>query len=368
MLCTRTGIALLALTALAACGTTTTSLDGFVDVSTGTDATASDAASGTDATIDSKDAKTKDVVIPSCASRAGAYAVEGTCSGGTASIPFACMLAKDCQLTWAADYRTWTGPLTGNDFALASADGKETITGAFDTASTGSYQYASGGLTCDATMAYMDPGQADSLCCDVLANDCKTGDACVVVSETAGTTAILTTGCIPLAASPTAEGGACSQSATETGCAVGSLCVRTTGGAGNDGICRKFCQRATDCKPAQQCDIVTDAPRSGICDAACAPFAGEAGGDACPAGQNCLPTLIADGTYQRFISTTCGAAGTAISGGACGNGVACGVGLVCVKSACTPLCDTKHPCASGTCAGYGITNASNVPAGFGFCQ
>lgn len=370
------GLALVTLTALAACGTsatatTTTDSDAVEDAVTGSD-TVSDTANGTDATTDSKaDSKadaTKDVAAPSCASRVGAYAIEGTCSGGASSITFGCMLAKDCEMTWVGDYRAWSGTLTGNDFTLASTDGSENFTGSFDSASTGFYHYDNGSLTCDATIAYIDPTAADSLCCDVLANDCKSGDSCVVVAENVNSAPVLTTGCVPLAASPTAEGGACTQSATETGCAVGNLCVRNTGSTGNDGTCQHLCQQVSDCKSGQQCDIAADAPRAGLCDKACAPFADEAGGETCPTGQNCLPTLVSGDKYARFISTTCGTAGTATEGLKCGNGVACGLGLVCVKSACTPICDTKHACAKGACTSFGLPNASTAPAGFGYCQ
>ncbi len=368
----RFGLAFLALGALSACGTSTTeSTTNDTDTAVGTDAATEDTIAGTDATTDAKDVKdtsAKDVQAPSCAARVGAYAIDGTCTGGASSITFGCMLAKDCELTWVGDYRAWSGPLKGNDFTLASADGSETFTGSFDTNSTGFYHYDNGSLTCDATIAYVDPTAADSLCCDVMTNDCKSGDSCVVVQETVNNAPVLTTGCVPLATSPTAEGAACTQSATETGCAVGNLCVRNTGSTGNDGTCQHLCQQGSECKSGQQCDIVADAPRAGLCDKACAPFADEGGGDVCPSGQNCLPTLISGDKYARSISTTCGTAGTATAGLKCGNGVYCGVGLVCVKSACTPTCDTKHPCATGACTSFGLPNASNLPAGYGFCK
>ena len=368
----RSFISLCAVAALvSACGSKTTtsdsSADAMDDVSVGSDASATDTASGTDATIDAKPDVAKDVVIPSCASRVGAYTIDGTCTGGASSITFACMLAKDCAVSWVSDYRAWSGPLKGNDFTLASPDGTENLVGSFDSVSTGFYHYDNGSLTCDATFAVYDPSTADSLCCDVLANDCKTGDACVVVSEKPGDTAILTTGCIPLAANPTAEGGACTQSATETQCPAGSLCVRTTGSSGNDGSCQHMCQRASDCKGSEQCDIVTDAPRSGLCDTACKPFA-DVAGTACPTGQACLPTTVAGNDYLRSVSTVCGAPGTAALGKACGNGTYCAAGLVCISSACTPICDDTHACATGKCTNFGLPNASSVPAGYGFCK
>ena len=354
-----------------ACGSkasTSDGVDAITDV-TNADVTAagSDATSGTDATADSKDATTKDVPVPSCASRVGAYTIDGTCTGGASSITFACMLAKDCDVSWVSDYRAWSGPLKGNDFTLASPDGTENLVGSFDSTSTGFYHYDNGSLTCDATFTFMDPSTADSLCCDVITNDCKTGDACVVVDEKPGTVDILTTGCMPLAANPTAEGAACTQSATESPCAAGSICIRTTGGTGNDGFCQHLCQRVGDCKSGQQCDIVTDAPRSGICDTPCAPFSDETG-SACPTGQACVPTTTAGADYMRSVSAVCAAAGIAALGATCGSGTYCASGLVCIKSACTPMCDTKHPCATGKCTGYGLPNAASAPAGFGFCQ
>lgn len=349
----------------AACGSKATTSDGadaVQDVIAGTDA--SDTSSGTDATSDATPDVAKDVPALPCASRVGAYTIAGTCTGGASSITFACMLATDCNVSWVADYRAWSGPLKGNDFTLASPDGTENLDGSFDSSSTGFYHYDNGSLTCDATFATLDPATADSLCCDVLTNDCKAGDACVVVDQTFGTTDILTTGCLPLAASPTPVGGPCTQSATGTDCAAGSLCVRS---AGNSGSCVHMCQRVSDCPANTQCDIVTDAPRSGICDAPCGPFADEAG-TACPTGQACLPTTIADANYLRNISTVCATPGVAGAGAPCGNGLDCAAGLVCLQSGCAPMCDTKHPCATGTCTNFGFTNASGVPAGFGFCQ
>jgi hypothetical protein len=353
-----------------ACGSKTVDNDGAdvqEDVSVGSDASATDTASGTDATTDSADATIKDVPAPSCASRVGAYTIDGTCTGGASSITFACLVAKECDVSWVSDYRAWSGPLKGNDFTLASPDGTENIVGSFDSTSTGFYHYDNGSLTCDATFTTFDPSQADSLCCDVLANDCKTGDVCVVVAEKPGTTEILTTGCVPLAANPTEEGGACTQSATESQCPAGSLCVRTTGSSGNDGFCQHMCQRVTDCKGGQQCDIVTDAPRSGLCDTACEPFA-DVTGTTCPAGQACVPTTIAGTDYLRSISTVCATPGTAALGKACGSGTYCAAGLVCSQSVCTPICDDKHPCTTGKCTNFGLPNASSAPAGFGFCK
>ena len=370
----RNGVVFLALGAFAACGSSTTSTTTTDDASSTGDTTlddATDVVSGTDATTDTKDVKdvaTKDIPAPNCATRVGAYSIDGTCTGGATSITYGCMLAKDCELTWIGDYRAWSGPLKGNDFTLASTDGSETFTGSFDSASTGFYHYDNGSLTCDATVVQLDPTQADSLCCDVLTNDCKSGDACIVVPQAVNNTSVLTTGCVPLATSPTAEGGPCTQSATETGCAVGSDCIRNTGSTGNDGTCQRLCHQGSDCKSGQQCDIVADAPRAGICDTSCAPFADEGGGEACPSGQNCLPTLVSGDKYARSISTVCGTAGTATAGLKCGNGVYCGIGLVCVQAACTPLCDTKHPCATGKCTSYGMTNAAGTPAGFGYCK
>ena len=340
----------------------TAASDGGSGDSGGTDS----AAGGADA----KDTKSgKDVNAPACATRAGAWDVDGTCGGGNSSITFACMLASGCNLTWVADYRTWSGPLTGVDYLLTNADSTETITGQFTSADTGTYTYASGPLSCDATMARHDATSANSLCCDVLANDCGGGEACVVVGESVNGELVATTGCLPLAKNATEEGAACTQSAAEAPCKPGAICIRTSA-KGPEGVCRHQCTRSSDCQPGEQCEVTASAPRAGVCAAACAPFADEAGGAACGDGRACGPTVVADGTYQRAISAGCTPAGSVAVGGKCGAGLACAAGAVCDPKAltCTPLCDTKHPCAAGKCGGYGLPNAASLPPGFGYCK
>lgn len=335
-----------------------------------TDDVAVDAAAGTDANADvgkdvAKDVA-KDVPIPECKTRGGAYIVDGICNSGESSIPFACLQAKDCDLTWITDYRTWSGKLSGLDYSLTNQKGDETIAGNFTSADSGKYSYDSGSVHCDATFNRLDPTQADSLCCDVMAQDCKAGDACVVVSEKPGTDVIFTTGCIPLASSVTVEGGNCAPSASQSACQKGSLCVLTPGST-SSGKCVKQCQKSSDCG-GLQCSVVTTAPRSGICQSSCAPFSDETGSP-CASGETCVPTTVVNDSYVREIGTSCQGVGTGGKGATCTYTSDCGGGLVCTSGGCASLCDTKHPCAAGSkCTDFGIPNSSTAPAGFGFCK
>lgn len=363
--------AVLALFATAACGATTTpATTGTEDAAVSTDTLATDTVTPADTT--GSDASTgdvgkdisKDVATPSCASRAGAYTVEGTCSGGGASITFACMQAKECELSWISGYRAWTGPLTGNHYELANKSGSEKIIGDFHTADSASYQFSGGSLTCDATMTRLDPTQADSLCCDVKAQDCKSGFACAFTAEKPGAEVIYTTGCLPLADSPTAEGGACTQSATASPCQAGLICIRNPGSQGGDGTCVKACIGDNDCAGATRCAVVTDEPRGGICQTPCIPFAN----GACASGYTCRVNSFADANYDRYLSGECGINGTLTTGAACTSSTDCGEGLICTKDGCKAQCDGAHKCATGTCTDFGLPLGKGVGAGFGFCK
>ena len=351
---------------VAACGTSTTATTTATDDTavTDNDATSDTGAGGTDATSDTTTADVgKDVAGPSCASRAGAYTVEGQCTGGASSITFACMMANACELSWVSGYRAWTGPLTGTHFELASPSGAETITGDFQSADIGTYTY-NGGVTCDATMTRLDPSQADSLCCDVKLQDCKSGDACVVVQEKAGVTTVLTTGCLPLAATPLAEGATCTQSGSESPCAAGLLCVRSATSTGDTGTCIRECIGDTDCTGGTACATVVDAPRAGICRPQCVPFAD----GACPSDQTCRATSFADATATQYMAGECSPNGKLADGATCTQSIDCGAGEICTTTGCKAQCDSKHPCASGTCTDFGLKLGKGVTAGFGFCK
>lgn len=313
----------------------------------------------------------KDVskVVP-CADRAGGYVVDGQCSNGAQSIPYACMLVKGCDLTWETDFRDWSGPLTGNDYALANAGKTDTITGTFTGETTGKYTYKGGSLTCEATMEKFESTFASDICCSVTGQACSQPDtACVPIQDSAGPVNIVTTGCVPLAQAATTEGAPCSAAPGKLTCKAGLICSKDGGAADKDaGHCKKLCVAKTDCGQGQACVIVTGAPKSGVCAPVCSPFAelGSAGG--CKAGETCAATAVSDGKGERGIGGECVASDDGKEGASCSSGSGCANGLACVDKKCAPYCDNGHPCKSGSCTNFGLPNGPDVGAGFGYCK
>jgi hypothetical protein len=338
--------------------TTTTAdsgLDGGTDAKSGPDGCSADV-------CPPQDVK-QDTGPVACAARAGGYAVDGTCSGGGASIPYACMLAQGCQMTWEVDFRDWTGPLTGNDYALKNASGSETITGSFDTPTTGNYHYASATLTCDASLERIEPSHASRLCCSPLGQDCDKGQACVPVLETLDSGDVLTTGCLDLAKDVTGLGGACTLQQDESQCQVGLVCL--SGAGQTTASCRKLCAKAGDCGGSETCAGLTGAPRTGFCSASCTPFAD---GTGCAKTDACTITRVVDDKGAAVLGTICIVPGGAVAGGTCKAGVDCGAGLACISGKCRPMCDAQHACASGKCTDLGIALGKTLGAGFGTCE
>lgn len=314
---------------------------------------------------------TKDTgkVVP-CAARAGGYVVDGKCSNGGTSIPYACMLVKGCELTWQTDFRDWTGPLTGNDYTLVNAAKTDTIKGHFDDETSGTYTYEGGTLTCDATMARFETTFASDICCDPVAQACsEPGTACVPIQDKADTATVVTTGCVALADNATVEGAGCSTAAGKLTCKAGLIC----GGDGNPdakdaGHCKKLCVAQTDCKAGQNCTIVTTAPKGGVCAAICSPFADKGSATACAATEACIPLTVSDSKAERVMGTRCVTSQGANAGEPCDSGGSCSNGLVCIGKACAYLCDGAHPCTKGSCGNFGVPNGADVAAGFGYCK
>lgn len=316
-----------------------------------------------------KDASKKDVPLPTCASRAGGYSIDGQCSNGGTPVPYACMLVKDCELTWVADYRTWVGPLTGADFKLVGAEGADTITGSFKDADTGAYQYKGGNLTCDEEMTRMDATVADSLCCDVTAQLCGKDSACVIVAEPNGSQDITTTGCVGLAAAATVEGGVCAIMNHGSNCQGGLQCANLTGGKDKASFrCTKLCTKATECPASANCVVVATAPRAGLCEQNCSPFAELASAATCTDTATCMPRLTADAQAVRVIAGACVTAGDAEAGASCTYSNDCKVNLVCADKKCSAMCDAKHACANGVCTDFGTKLSDTAPVGWGYCK
>ncbi len=337
--------------------------DSKVADSTSKDGVATDTVAGDVAKADSK----TDTFTPSCAQAAGAWAVTGTCSNGASSIPFACMKAKGCTLTWEADFREWTGTLAGADYHLTNAAGSENIDGHFKSADMGSYTFSTKGLTCDATMDRFSSDLSDQLCCDVVAQDCQgAGKVCVPMLDTGSGAEIVTTGCLDVAGDATTTAGAtCNGNGLPLTCGKGLLCVKPTGAGGSgQGACAKLCANAGDCGTSQSCVIASGAPKSGVCEAGCTPLASK---DGCGDGQFCGPAALSDSSGQRVMGGACAVGGTVKAGEKCSGSGQCQVGAICASGACAALCDNAHPCPTGTCTGFGLTLAGSAPAGFGYC-
>ncbi|MBM4343318.1 MAG: hypothetical protein FJ100_08065 [Deltaproteobacteria bacterium] len=337
------------------------------ETGTGDATTASDTKAGS-----TGDAKPADVAkkLPTCAEAAGGWVVTGTCSTGGASIPYACMKAKDCTLTWETDYRNWSGPLTGATYALKNGTGSEKIDGTFESMDTGSYTYAGPGITCNATMERFVSTVAPQPCCDPVGQDCADKNtACVPMAEQWNGQEILTTGCLPLADGATTSEGAVCKLAAEQPCAAGLLCARPVGvSSGSEGTCKKLCAAATHCGSIQSCVIVGGAPKTGVCSATCGPFATAGDPLACPAGFGCSPAAVASAQAERELGTVCLKQGNGKAGDACTSSTTCAPGTTCNSGQCRPLCDDAHPCAAGACAGFGLPEGKTVGKGFGYCK
>lgn len=317
------------------------------------------------ATVDAKPDAPKPIA---CADRAGGYLVDGKCSNGGASIPFACMLAKGCELTWQTDFRNWTGPLVGNDYTLVNAAKTDKIVGKFESATGGSYTYEGPGLTCNATMERFESSFATDVCCNVVAQGCAdAGSACVPIQESAGPANIVTTGCVPLGDAPTTVDAPCNAAPGALTCKAGLMCIKDAA-KGDGGHCKKLCVAAGDCPAGQACTIASTAPKGGVCFPSCSPFAAVGADGACAVGQACMPLAVSDAAAERVMGARCVPTAGGKAGDACGAGANCENGAVCVAKLCAPLCDDAHPCKSGQCTGFGPPNGPDVGKGFGYCK
>lgn len=350
--------------------------DAAVVIDAGPETAAADVAADTVAKETAAvDIKTVDVVkdtgktVP-CAARAGGYVVDGTCSNGGSSIPYACMLVKGCELTWQTDFRDWTGPLVGNDYTLVNAAKTDKIAGHFDDETSGTYTYEGGTLTCNASMALFETTFATDICCDPVAQACsEAGTACVPIQDGLAAALIVTTGCVALSETATSLGAPCSTAPGKLTCQKGLICGGDGAGAAKDaGHCKKLCVGQGDCAAGQGCTIITTAPKGGVCAAICSPWAEKGTATACGDGEGCIPQTVSNAKAERVMGSRCIAVPGGKAGDACTTADGCSNGLACVGKACAPLCDDAHGCKTGACTGFGVTNGGDVGAGFGYCK
>jgi hypothetical protein len=173
--------------------------------------------------------------------------------------------------------------------------------------------------------------------------------------------------CLPPPANPKGFEQGCDQSAHD--CHAGQSCVLISGESPPP-RCRKICRPGMDGDCAGLVGTGTQGyacllligGRYGMCipkPRACEPFA-----DTCPSGQVC--TLFPVG------ETGCEPAGTAGLGQSCAQ-TACARGGVCVDLGagphCAIPCDPANPSCAGNsvCTGL-ISNVTNQPLSFGYCQ
>jgi hypothetical protein len=215
------------------------------------------------------------------------------------------------------------------------------------------------------------PDQAGGQSCDLLKQDCPTGQKCALVGG-GGMMAAMPT-CVT--AGTVTDGQPCMRGmmGQPDNCAAGLVCPRSGGGGmTSTSVCRKICADDTGCDPGQQCAIlsfsVTDV---GQCTPTCTPF-----GTGCTGTQNCSGITLAVGATQTVqnVLFTCRNVGTTMLYGDCQRSSDCPADSYCDPNAmfCTPLCDSTHTCAmhpvpdAGTvyqCQSFGTALASDP----GYC-
>lgn len=190
--------------------------------------------------------------------------------------------------------------------------------------------------------------------CDVILQNCPTGEGCYLVGGAAGPT----TACMPIAGT-LPEGSAC----TGQTCADDLHCT-----GGSDGACREYCCMGSDgdCPLGYSClnygDGMGGALPIGVCvppsDCTVVPQAG------CGTGEACAPTSGGD--------LLCVAAGTVAVGGTCGAGMGCVAGAACITvtmgtmmtNSCRSYCRVGMTDCTGTDMCVAVTG---IPAPYGIC-
>jgi hypothetical protein len=182
---------------------------------------------------------------------------------------------------------------------------------------------------------------------------CNSGQACVVVNQTTGST-----GCVAAGSVQPAQN-----------CSSGSTCI-----AGYDCVgqaCKKYCDSATDCGGGQDCVQVSVTDSSGnstpipsmkVCTTGCAL---ENPGAVCGSGLNCYQAS------QTSSATDCGPAGTGTGASGCSqtDPTTCAPGYVCLTdNSCAHWCRVgMSDCPTGSCANLQTPPVINGVT-YGICQ
>jgi hypothetical protein len=204
--------------------------------------------------------------------------------------------------------------------------------------------------------------------CDVLKQDCASGQKCVPKVMGAAQM-VVGTQCMPNGS--IAEGQPCQMDSSNAAvlndnCAPGLLCDNT-GGASTT-ICRKYCSPTTMCGTGLACAAVYT-NTWGLCVPNCVPFG--SGAD-CPHGSDCSVTFDAVLATSGGGVFVCKVTGTAAAFASCTMDSDCGANLGCDTTAnwCVPICDNTHMCAQPPGADAGMLSCqsyTNYTSGAGPC-
>ncbi len=220
--------------------------------------------------------------------------------------------------------------------------------------------------------------------CDVVAQNCPTGQHCTIVSSGTGQNTMTLTNCMPDGAGTVALGQPCTRNNDTIGddnCGGGLFCTArgaTSNTSGQQYICGKLCDHASDCATGQGCTAESDDGLTGVCVTKCTPFLGEGKGG-CSSTMDCT-SFEADtdssGITAIVLDYFCrSVVGSGDNGADCMSAADCIAGYTCdfneLDNAleCLQLCDDSHACAVAdlglTCTPFfqGRTMMSNITAG-----
>ncbi len=190
--------------------------------------------------------------------------------------------------------------------------------------------------------------------CDLVRQDCPSGQKCTYVGTDAGT---YVRGCTLEGTAE--EGQPCAPTTTSNSCKRGLICsTRAVADGGSERLCSQFCNKKSDCPGALDCYVVLRFEGSVERPLTCGPPPPSCDllAQDCPnASDGCYP---GDGNVGR-----CFPAGSVASGGACMYSNDCQKRSLCVNLAtrqCKELC--SYPtgpvtCTTGTCKPLSLPDA-----------
>lgn len=194
--------------------------------------------------------------------------------------------------------------------------------------------------------------------CDLIAQDCPTGQTCIfVILNDAPTPESV---CVDIGGTGAEEGQPCCQ---PNSCDRGLFCVgavRDGSTCTTQGVCRRYCcGSSTECSVGQRCEPLVSGFAGGICDFAddCNPVT-QTG---CPTGQGCYPNA---GDVGCFAPTDVHGG----NGDACSYNNDCDPGFACFgedPSVCRQFCDMASPSCP---AGHSCQGIRDFIAGVGVCM